>query len=293
MWEARVDFRELDALIEELEQLVYHERPLNFGGLETRTVKLPMGDFGTTLRVWRPAWDKARIIQEGFKEGTRYPVRADQEAAWQRFNAIRNDLSERSNKDREWAFTVSKAWRDSLLSDLQYAGYSRFADMLFFFDPTTVEEMKTQGARVKAVGQLLSENKHQIFREHKDEVFARIQEVRQTHDAFWGEYNKQREVKKQEYRERIAGVKARVQGNISSNLERREKAVSAYEHSLENIEKLEGMLATARGAEFQERVSGWLSEAIEKRDSILTSIRRIDEWIAQDRSRLSDIASKQ
>jgi hypothetical protein len=124
-------------------------------------------------------------------------------------------------------------------------------------------------------------------------VFARIQEVRQTHDAFWGEYNKQREVKKQEYRERIAGVKARVQGNISSNLERREKAVSAYEHSLENIEKLEGMLATARGAEFQERVSGWLSEAIEKRDSILTSIRRIDEWIAQDRSRLSDIASKQ
>ena len=91
-----------------------------------------MGDFGTTLRVWRQAWDKARIIQEGFKEGTRYPVRADQEAAWQRFNAIRNDLSERSNKDREWAFTVSKAWRDfGLSSDLQYAGYSRFATCCF------------------------------------------------------------------------------------------------------------------------------------------------------------------
>ena len=166
--------------------------------------------------------------------------------------------------------------------------------MLFFFDPTTVEEMKAQGARVKAVGQMLSENKHQIFREHKDEVFAQgFREKRETdHDAFWGEYNKQREVKKQEYRERIAGVEARVQGNISSNLERREKAVSAYEHSLENIEKLEGMLATARDAEFQERVSGWLSEAIE-RDSILTSIQRIDEWIAQDRSRLSDIDSKQ
>jgi hypothetical protein len=288
-----VDFRRLDELIDELEELVFYERPLNFGGLETRTVKLPVGDFGTTLRVWRPAWDKARIIQEGFKEGTKYPTRAEQEAAWQRFNVVRNELSGRSNKDRDWAFTVSKAWRDSLMSDLQYAGYSAFTDMLFFFDPTTVEDMKKQSARVKAVGQLLSENKHQIFSEHKNEVFARIQEVRQSHDAFWGEYRKQNEVKRQEFLERIAGVKARIRNNIASNIERREKAVAAYENAVANIDKLNDMYATARGADFQERVAGWLSEAIEKRDSILLSIKRIDEWIEQDRSRLSDIASKE
>jgi hypothetical protein len=210
-----------------------------------------------------------------------------------RFNNIRNDLSKRSNADRERVFSVSKDWRDEIIADIEWAPYSKFADALFFFDPTTVEEMKQLGEQLNKASRRLSEHKDQMLREHKEECFQRIKEIRATHDQFWGEYRKQREVRQQEHRERIHGVLARIESNISKNQEKKKRAEGALEHVEANISKLYGMLENARGDEYRERVDGWLAEAQAKKESIEESIRRMEEWIEQDERRRADIFSKQ
>jgi hypothetical protein len=284
-----MDWQGLDSQIGDLHSLISDA----FSPLSGRRITHPYGLLGQMVYDWRPAWDKAREIQEHFKSGIRYPTAAQRESAWTRFNNVRSDLSRRSNADRDAVFAVSKAWRDLILDEVEATRYSKFADVLFFFDPTTAEEMKKLGARLKEAAQKLSENKHQMLREHKDECFQRIQEVRATHDSFWGQYKKSREIRQNEYRERISGVLGRIETNISNNQEKKTKAEGALERAEANIAKLHDMLGNARGDDFRERVEGWLGEAVAKRESIEESIRRIGEWIDQDERRRTDILSKQ
>jgi hypothetical protein len=279
----------LDAQITELHSLISS----GFSPLSGRSIKAPHDFVGGLVYDWRPAWEKAREIQAAFKEGVRYPTAAERDVAWTRFNEVRNDLSRRSNADRETVLSVSVSWRDLILPEIESARYSRFGDVIFFFDPTTAEDMKRLGAQLKTAGRLLSENKHQMLREHKEQCFQRIQEVRATHDAFWGEYKKAREVRQHEHRQRINDVLARVDVNISNNREKKAKAEDALERAEANISKLQNMLDNARGDDFRERVEGWLAEAEAKRSSIQESIRRIEEWIEQDEHRRSDILAKQ
>lgn len=240
----------LNALIDEFETLVTKGSSI-FGALSSRWLKAPGEMLGSQVRDWRPAWTKAQEIQDIFKSGVRYPTRVERDSAWTRFNNIRNELSQRNNADRERIFSVSKQWRDSILNDLKYAHYSKFSDVMFFFDPTTADEIKKLGEIVKEAGRVLSENKHQMLREHKDECFERMQEVRQSHDLFWGQYKKAREIRKQEHAKRISGMLARIEGNIASNLERKSKAQYALDRVEENISRLHGMLESARGDEFR------------------------------------------
>jgi hypothetical protein len=238
-----MNWQGLDARITELHSLISSA----FSPLSGRSIKAPRDSVGGLVYDWRPAWEKAREIQATFKEGVRYPTAAERDVAWTRFNEVRNDLSRRSNADRGTVLSVSVSWRDLILPEIEGALYSKFGDVIFFFDPTTAEDMKRLGAQLKAAGRLLSENKHQMLREHKDQCFQRIQEVRATHDSFWGQYNKTREIRQQEYREKIKGVLARIDTNISNNRGKKPKAEDALERAEENISKLQNMLDNARG----------------------------------------------
>jgi hypothetical protein len=284
-----MDWEGLDQQIDDLERMISSA----FSPLSGRRICDRYGMFGQMVYDWRPAWEKAREIQELFKSRVRYPTASQRDNAWTRFNSVRNELSRRSNADREAVFSVSKSWRDKIIDEIEHAKYSKLGDVIFFFDPTTAEDMKRLGELLKEAGRVLSENKHQMLREHKDECFQRIQEVRQTHDAFWGEYKKARELRQQEHRQKIRDVLARIEGNISSNQDKKAKAEAALDRAEANISKLNGMLESARSDEHQERVQGWLSEAEEKRASIQESITRIEEWIDQDERRRADILAKQ
>ena len=78
----------------------------------------------------------------------------------------------------------SEELRDQILKLTEKARYNVVADNVMFFLPhTTAEDMKVKGEILKTAGQMLSSNKHNMLREHKDECFGRIQEIRQTHDV--------------------------------------------------------------------------------------------------------------
>jgi hypothetical protein len=284
-----MDWQGLDYQIDELHRLISSA----FSPLSGRSIKHPHSLIGQVVYDWRPAWEKAREIQGAFKAGVRYPTAIERENAWTRFNNVRNDLSRRSNADRDTVLSISQAWRDLIMGVIESARYSKLGDVIFFFDPTTAEDMKRLSAQLKDAGRLLSENKHQMLREHKDECFQRIQEIRATHDAFWGEYKKAREVRQHEHRQRINDVLARIEINISNNHGKKAKAEEALDRAKANISKLHDMLDNARGDDHRARVEGWLSEAEAKRDSIQEWVRRIEEWIEQDERRRDDIIAKQ
>lgn len=286
------DWRALDSRIEELKSLVDGSNGM-FSPLKVRSIRHPMGSILPILiHDWRPVWDLAKSIQASFSGGIRYDSRQEREAAWTTFNDARNELSKRSNADREEMFNVSTAWRDFLFSEINTERYSKFTDVLFFFDPTTVEDMKASGRRLKECGARLSAAKDSMLKEHKDECFQQIVEVRQSHDVFWEQYKASREQRHREIGERIESVLSRIEDNISKNREKRSNAEDALARCETNIDKLRDMVSNAKGDEFRSQVEGWLSEAYAKKDSIRESIARLDAWIAQDAERRDDIYSK-
>ena len=289
-----MEWSELDEMISNFERLVSNGDAPLFGTMTFRYLHFPMDLLGSKVCDWRPAWERAKEIQQGFKSGVRYPTKQERDHAWIRFNDARNQLSEKSNADRETVFRVSQAWRDLIFDILKFTDYSKIMDLIIpVIPPTNAEKIKALAEYVKLAGEKLSENKHQMLREHKDECFQRIQQVRESHDVFWGEYKKQREIKQQEYRERIADKLERIEANITKNQDKRENAVAALARAEANLEKVTDMLDGARGDEFRERVEGWVSEAEAKIASIADQIDRLDEWIAQDAERRNDILRNQ
>ncbi len=178
------------------------------------------------------------------------------------------------------------------MSFIKHAGYDKFTDVLFFFLPTTVEDMKRKGQTLKEGGQMLSRNKTRMLKEHKDECFERIQELRLSHDEFWGEYKRLSAEKRAESAQKREEIADRIKGHISANGEKLEKASAAYERVQANLETNLEKLASARSSDFAERVASWIEEDKEKLRSISESIDRIVGWIDEDKARLSDLQER-
>jgi hypothetical protein len=277
----------LDQRIDELEELISSA----FSPLPGRRIHHRYSILGQMVYDWRPAWEKAREIQEWFKSGVRYPTASQRDNAWTRFNNIRNELSRRSNADREAVFSVSQSWRDEIIGELHSARYV-YVPILDEINPTTADNMKVLGQGLRDARTALHENRHQMLKEHKDECYALAEEIKQSHDRFWECYHSEREARKQSHLQSMRGSLHRTDANIDKNTEKRRRAVDALQHAEDNIEKLQGMLEVARSDDYRGRVETWLFEAIEKRNSIRESVHRIDEWIAQDRERRNELAAK-
>jgi hypothetical protein len=269
-----MDHRTLDGMI----------RDLQFG-----IPRAPSILFAVELHDWKPLFALAKEIQAGFNSKIQYPTRAEREKAWVEFNDARKLLFERANAERSALREESKRHRDDILSHVKHTGYSKLTDMLFFFDPTTVEEMKRAGRTLKEGGEMLSRLKGRMLKEHKDECFARFQELRAEQDVFWEQYSRQRAVKQAEFKSRMSDQAAKIRANSRSNAEKLDKARGALERVEENIEANREKLASARSSEFADRVSGWIAEGEERRRSIKESIQRIEEWIKEDDRRLDEV----
>ena len=90
-----MDSNELNALLEELEGLIA---------------------IGPT-HGWKPFWTKAKEIQEAFKAKVRYPSKELQNAAWRRFNDLRDAASAHKKESQNPSREVIQL--NSLISELE------------------------------------------------------------------------------------------------------------------------------------------------------------------------------
>jgi len=278
-----MDSERLNSLINEFEYMVR-------AAVSQYTVREGHYLLTVTHRDWGLFFAKAKEIQEGFSSRIRYPSKRERDEAWVRFNDLRTQVYEHANKQRSDFRADSEALRDQILHSLKWADYDQIADAAFFFLPaTTVDDMKLKGETLKKSGQMLSSNKHRMLKEHKDECFARILEVRQTHDVFWGQYKQHLAVKRSDAEQRRSEVADRVRNNIRLNVGRLEKTLDAHARVRANLESNIEKLESAYNPAFAARVAEWIEEDNEKLRSISDSIERLREWIEEDEARLNDI----
>lgn len=252
------------------------------------------------MHDWRPVFAKAKEIQATFNSRIRYPTKQARDQAWVRFNGLRSLAFERANSERSRFRSESKSIRDEILGVLKYASYGPLDDGLFTlatgglgaFMPTTVEDMKAKAETVREAGRMLSENKQKMLNEHKDEVFERIQEVRQSHDHFWERYRESLNERRRESRERRHAVAEKIRANVRANKEKLANALDAYERVEANVDANRERLSSARSEEFAERVAEWIAEGEEKLQSISESVERIRSWIEEDENRLTELQAR-
>jgi len=285
-----MDWRQLDSLIEELERLIKERKSL-FSSTST-FVSTPTSLAGFERHDWRPVWAKSSEIQAAFKSNIMYPTKSDRDRAWVRFNDLRNESSALANDEREKMSRSSEYHRSQIIELAKGAYYSPVTDAMFFFDPTTVSEMKHKSLILKQAGELLSASKLKMLREHKDECFAYINQMRESHKLFWEARGQAVAARKQQFDDRRDQIVAKLERNLEGNRERLAKAQTALERVEANIDQLREQISSARSDDFRQRAERWLSEAYEKQESIQESVRRAREWIEQDESRLRDIYSR-
>ncbi len=237
---------------------------------------------------WRPVWNLAREIQEAFRT-VRYPTTELRQASWNRFFELRSEASQRADREREWVNIHSEKHRDDILFECRGLEYSRLTDMIFFFDPTTVEEMKEAGRRLGHAMSMLKEHKHKMLREHKQECFDRFQEIKESHEIFWEDYRKTRDLRRQEYLERRQATIAKIEANLEKNEDQLEKARAAPAHAEERIAQLREKIDSTNSEKWRDIWSGWLEEAERKAEDIEEHIERIRGWIDEGQRKLFDL----
>ena len=253
-----MDWQQLDRALDDLESMIRAGEGIRFDSFDARTT-----------------WAKAAEIQEEFRH-IRYPSQAQREAAWIRFNSLRDQAADRGQTDRDRRFCKSKQRRDLILSDARSAHYSFFADNLIPFNQIGVDGMKRMGETLRNGWQRFNEHKGEMIGAHKNECFEALREVEESQDRWWAEYKASAEERRKE--------------RINNNVEKlRIKLVDAY-LTLEKMENaaddLRDKIRGAWSEAYTLRAAGWLAELEEKMLTHKEHIQRLEGWLQDEENKL-------
>ena len=246
----------------------------NAEAIDSEIQALESGHWNLFNRVYKNFWAHAKRISEMFK--TLKPLRKeDRERLWGKFNSVCEDVKRRQKSEHENRKIKSEQHRNSVLSEIESARPAT----LFGFLPPDIAEMKALGQVLRKAGRMLSEHKSEMWGEHKQECFHRIQEIREIHDIWW-EHLKGHKTQKHE------DFQARVKANLERNYDRHRKATQALESCRRHADKLRDDIASAWNEDWKDKAYGWLSETDDKIRDIERSIEQIEEWIKEDEEKL-------
>jgi len=244
---------------------------------------------------WRQVWGLAAEIGAAFKS-VRYPTGAMKKQAWERFAKIRQRASEAADEDRKIREFRSAQHRDRILGLVDLSHHKPLMDMVFFWDQTTVEDMKRWGRQLSQAGQMLKESKHEMLGEHKRQCFDAIAKAREANDAWWSSYKRacasrreERANRHRQFQERRSERREKVRSNLDANRRRVAKAADALSNCRRRIDDLRGKVASAWNDNFRDRAETWLAEEFDRETDIERSISRLQEWIEEDERKLREL----
>lgn len=240
--------------------------------LRSEIDRLESGHHEMFERKYRDFWAHERVVFQLFRESK--PLRRkDREDLWARFGDICQRVKA-EQADRNLARRSKSDWhRGNIIAKIEAA---RPAGGLWV---VTADELRALGPLLREAGQMLSQNKHEMLPEHKQECFDRIQDVRKEHDAWWASFKKGQAERRESFR-------ARVEENLRKNYERHRKATDALQRQKQHAADLESQVASAWNSDWADRRRDWLAEAEDKIRDIEESIDRIEEWIREDQEKL-------
>jgi hypothetical protein len=284
-----MDYRDLNALIEQLRDAVEETAPQK--------------------GYWGKLWTLARQIQQEFKE-SRFPTRADREAAWNNFNELRNLARQRSESDRvrmhereqEWekkrgnssrarSAVEGKAFQTRPSTDIERAIAAPILIPLQLIDamlrnvmgleqPDHVkQELLACHEKMREAWTLFGESKNELLPADKAQTYKTLSDAQARLDSAWARWKDESHrlwtLKQEEWEKR--------------KKEREEKHQLFVQRVAENIEKLEGRLGSATSALKRHEAR------LEKLQSDLDNARsesfkeRCSGWIEECEEKIADI----
>jgi hypothetical protein len=259
---------------------------------------------------WRPAWDIIKAIGAGFK-GTRYPTRDAHQAAWDKTQALieqikkmqdadfakRREFNEQSGEHRDTIMRMAdNAKSDNGLGDVMLflvtGGLSHIGkqmlDAVFGETDEVKEELDRRSSYLKDAGSYFSEHKGEMKRADKDAAFEHIGRIRDALNLDWEEWKQAksnayeaRQEERTSKRERWESSQREFIEMLESKNERLEEVLG---HKREHLDKLQEMKSTARG-DFEDRVDGWI-------DQDESAISDIEAKIASNEAKIREVRSK-
>lgn len=205
-------------------------------------------------------------------------VRESHDRFWQILKEGRDKI--RREKDR-----TSNKHRDHLMTELDLIQYNEWADKTWSTltagaGKVDKEDMKWRASRLKELSQEFSSVKNEMFRDHKSEVFNKIQKVRASHDVFWGRYREYTQARQSQFREKV-------EANLEKNQAKLSKAKDALYRFKNKRDDLQSKIYDSNSENWKAKAYGWLSEFEDKIHDIESSIDKLESWIEEDRQKLS------
>lgn len=267
--------------------------------------------FGFGGHDWNRTIELMKEIQEDFKK-VRYPSKAERDQAWQTFFNLREDAYRIKREQYE---ENSQRRYDEISGYLSDAYHGEFMDsvvdvLTFNLMRTTVDDMKWKGQQLREAGRLFKQYKFEMTRDHKSEIHERMVSIRESHDAWWGQYRsyqeekqkvweekqeawRERQVKKQAARERIEQNLENNREKLHSAKEKLEKAEDALDRYKQRRDDLQDKINDSSNENWIEKAEQWLDEFEDKISDIERSIadkesyiERLESWIDEDESKL-------
>ena len=253
--------------------------------------------FSIERHDWRPVWALCQEIQEKFKGYKGYSSKEEHQAAWDRFQKLRQNASRLADIEKEKFAAQSDRLKDDILHEARACYWSKSADFFIgsVLGETTIDEMKELQARLKEAGRKLSENKALMTRADKEKCFEAIKDARESHDSFWEKYKMLREErreasqrKREEFESKRAEWIQRTRANIDRNREKLSKAEYALDRTRDRISEIQDKIRETDSPKWEGIFSEWLDQAREKERDIEESIDRIEGWIREDEDKLNN-----
>lgn len=173
--------------------------------------------------------------------------------------------------------------------------------------------LKIKSQALQEVRKLINDSRDLLTREHKDELFAKWNEVKESLDDAWTEFKEEREERNREWerkqRDFLAVLEERLEKKIAF-VERQESRVDnqkAYlrklEDRLENqrdylqkkedqLEKLEDDYSNAWSDSFREKCSDWIDETNDKIREVQANIDSLEEKIREIENEIDELPQK-
>lgn len=243
----------------------------NYEDLSYRISQLNKESYGIT--DYKEFWDTAREIREDLKSACFF--KEQKTDLWDRYNEAHNRARESRQRSDESFKYKSQKHKEAIMNK---AGLAEPISV-FGFMPEDAESMKRCGQILKEAGQMLSEWKHEMRREDKQEAFEYINEVREKVDAWWAEYKGNRAARQNIF------VSNRRE-NLKNNYEHLRKAQDALTRKEAHRDELLSKIANARTESHRETVEGWLEDEESRISDIKEYIERVERWIEEDEAKL-------
>ena len=264
-------------------------------------------DFGKP--DWKAIWNQIRVTGQSFK-GVRFPSKEEHESAWNRFQCLVTKVKEKqAENQKEWdrKKDESARLRDMIVSQARSArpydsgladvilmiatgGVSLLLDAIMGPFDEEKQMLKSCGEQLQKGWAMLREYKGSMLGKDKGIAFEALNETRELLDRRWDSYKAQRQRAWEEYQRERARKRhdweQKIESNIRSLEERREKLNNVLAHKERHLDELYDKLREAWSDDSRSRVSDWISEEESRIADIKDKLSNIEDWIYENKDKL-------